>query len=516
MFLYIILKNKKQKIVIAMFLIAVICTTLFASSAFYWVPFTERTNKKSTSVHPMAFMAMSQNRKKIALFEPSLIIKNQTSPTSIYRVVNEYGKYFVVTRALVINDSKIIKYVSLPEQLMLPDIGEMEKVDKSSTSAQSIGYNKNDARQVQLASSSIEVTCYAPLSWERNTTIKTTVYIQNTGFFTFSFNGYISVIIQDEYVERGGGHEHYIHTDTYADVPANFTLHRFGFYICDIYVHIPADTPVGLKSIVVTLGSQPCTGATFNMGYQFVQKYYHTELDNYREEPYKNWLSYYPSPDIGDISHQLILNECETGDLGEGPLWHPADLDVIKFAGKAGDAPYIDTTVYEVGKNATSWVYQHFIYYDHTLVHNGKEYNFVDYTYTDLQQIDLYYEMGTGYFYGVCDEYATMFVSFMRALNIPARQLFLYAVFYHDIAEVWVGNTWIHSDPTKGIYDDPTNTFYNNLAIYSIYVVITALDRNNDGLYNSSFYYNLWCHDQIGLERLVAKYTGPNDYPHSH
>jgi len=507
-------KNKRQKVLVATLLIVVTFIALSTNNTFYLVAPAEETNRNSTAVQPLGFkpvnnfIVMSQIHRKPYIFEPRFITRNRTIPTATYRIVNKLDEYFVVTRALVDNSSRIIKYLTLPRRLVLPDIGVMEKVDNISTTTQSINYNDKNIL-TSLASPSIEVICDAPPYWERGTTIKTTVFIQNIGFAPYSFNGYISVIIQDEYIERRDEREHYIHNDVYTAIKTSFTLRRFQFEVFTIYVDIPPDTPVGLKSVVVTLGSQPGIGATFNMGYKFVQKYYHTELDNYKDDPYKNWLTYYEDE---LTPHEVVLNECETGDLGEGPLWHPTNLDVIKFAGKAGDVPYIDATVYEVGMHATSWVNQHFIY-TKSLWYQGEEYRFDDYTYPDIEQIELCYNMNTGFFYGVCDEYATMLVSFMRALNIPARQIYLFGSPCHDIAELWIGNTWIHADPTENAYDTPSCYCNNGWYITDSFVVITVVDRDDDGLYDpGSFKYDVFWRNQSSFERLVAHYTGPNNY----
>ncbi|MEA3431643.1 MAG: transglutaminase domain-containing protein, partial [candidate division WOR-3 bacterium] len=58
---------------------------------------------------------------------------------------------------------------------------------------------------------------------------------------------------------------------------------------------------------------------------------------------------------------------------------------------------------------------------------------------------------------GVCDDYATLFVSNARSAGIPARELRGNRKVRHEWARIWNGDRWIHADPTwyqvKSLYD---------------------------------------------------------------
>lgn len=114
------------------------------------------------------------------------------------------------------------------------------------------------------------------------------------------------------------------------------------------------------------------------------------------------------------------------------------------------------------------WVHDHFKYDPSTVLF---EYNGLKYTFKNLTAADLYtlnHVFSDGKYHGVCDEYATLYVSFMRALNVPARYMIisLHEVdgnfTAHAFAEVWVNDPsgseyfWMHADPTWNTYDNPS------------------------------------------------------------
>ena len=78
---------------------------------------------------------------------------------------------------------------------------------------------------------------------------------------------------------------------------------------------------------------------------------------------------------------------------------------------------------------------------------------------------------------GVCDEFATMDVSFSRSLGIPSRFLGITWVnetgsaYGHGILEHRIAGAWIHSDPTWHVFNNPQiykqgNNTHMNLTKY--------------------------------------------------
>lgn len=97
-------------------------------------------------------------------------------------------------------------------------------------------------------------------------------------------------------------------------------------------------------------------------------------------------------------------------------------------------------------------------------VHDMMEYNnetmYVEYIYSDLYTLD-HPSPINGKYQGVCDEYGTLYTAFTRALGIPTRFLSFTMelpsgnITGHAIAESWNGTTWVHSDPTWNVFDNP-------------------------------------------------------------
>ena len=87
---------------------------------------------------------------------------------------------------------------------------------------------------------------------------------------------------------------------------------------------------------------------------------------------------------------------------------------------------------------------------------------------------------------GVCDEYATLYTAFPRALGIPTRFLAFSMeeaatgnIKGHGIAESWDGNAWVHSDPTWISFDNPQ--VYKMAG--NIHINITLFDDADDSYY---------------------------------
>jgi hypothetical protein len=72
---------------------------------------------------------------------------------------------------------------------------------------------------------------------------------------------------------------------------------------------------------------------------------------------------------------------------------------------------------------------------------------------------DLYTIVG-GHWWGVCDEHAIAFSAMCRAMNIPTHFLVIWpqgqGTGAHACAEVRIGSSWIHADPTWFAFNNPT------------------------------------------------------------
>lgn len=150
-------------------------------------------------------------------------------------------------------------------------------------------------------------------------------------------------------------------------------------------------------------------------------------------ERYNNDASHLSDPDGGD--------NLETSDLYHFPF-NEGYIVVLK-AGEAGDNT---STPLSTAQKINGYVNETMTY--------TETYDYLLYAASDLKVIDSSYT-------GVCDEYATLDVSFSRALGIPTRFLGITWVnesgqsFGHAIAENWDSHRWVHSDPTWVAFDNP-------------------------------------------------------------
>ena len=180
------------------------------------------------------------------------------------------------------------------------------------------------------------------------------------------------------------------------------------------------------------------------------------------------------------------------------------------------------------------WVHDHFKYDPSTVLF---EYNGLKYTFKNLTVADLYtlnHVFSDGKYHGVCDEYATLYVSFMRALNVPARYMIisLHEVdgnfTAHAFAEVWVNDPsgseyfWMHADPTWNIYNNPSaykdDPRYDEVIAAAVWQEADDTHSNWD-IFEGDLLLAGWvriadampsrknCDFKIGFA-----YSGPNDY----
>ncbi|MEQ9715178.1 MAG: transglutaminase-like domain-containing protein [Candidatus Asgardarchaeia archaeon] len=216
---------------------------------------------------------------------------------------------------------------------------------------------------------------------------------------------------------------------------------------------------VGLKKVIVDISGG--LDVTFDMGFNFVQRFKRSEFGN---------VQYLVS---------TFENYYELSDLYHFNKW-----SILKKAGEACDYPYesnnfpLSTVVYNLGLALTSWIKAHFNYNDTQLYRK--------FTLSDEKILET---ITNGLYQGVCDEYTVLYVSFARAMNIPARQIYIkYKLFGlllmgHEFAEIWNGERWIHADPTGPLYDIPT--YYR---AFGEVISVNVLQGADDALYTNVTY----------------------------
>ncbi|KXS40210.1 MAG: transglutaminase-like protein [Methanohalophilus sp. T328-1] len=194
-------------------------------------------------------------------------------------------------------------------------------------------------------------------------------------------------------------------------------------------------------------------------------------------EKYNNDANHLADPDNG-----VNLN---TSDIYHFPF--NEGYNIIFEAAVAGDN---STTPYDTANQITDYVYD-VMHYDEEMVINRS------YTASDLWVIS--HTNASGYYIGVCDEYATLFNAFNRALGVPSKQYYMNMTntsgnrSAHEIAEIWDGQEWIHSDPTWKSFDNPDiyiSQNYSSMYFWNLKDADDDLDPSDpsgDGLLHYKF-----------------------------
>ena len=174
-------------------------------------------------------------------------------------------------------------------------------------------------------------------------------------------------------------------------------------------------------------------------------------------EKYNNDALHVPDPDGGD--------NLETSDLYHFPF--SEGYAIISEAATAADNT---NSPFETANTLNSYVNRMMVYTDNDL-------------FGLYAASDLYIKNHANQ--GVCDEFATMDVSFSRSLGIPSRFLGITWVnetgyaYGHGILEHRIAGGWVHSDPTWHVFNNPQiyklgNNTHMNLTKY------TDADDNRD------------------------------------
>jgi Transglutaminase-like enzymes, putative cysteine proteases len=184
-----------------------------------------------------------------------------------------------------------------------------------------------------------------------------------------------------------------------------------------------------------------------------------------------------PTDGIEVYNNAIQLADPDGGvSLATSDLNHPYNYTILMDAATAGDNTYAP---YATSSQINTYVYQHMGY---DFFHTEPYYHSAA---SDL------YLLCNGYF-GDCTEFAALFVSYERALHIPARY---YAVTYRDtvgqmrghaISEIWNGTNWIHADQVANVFNGPgfyKALGYTQVHLYNMYYAddsVSASDPYGD------------------------------------
>ncbi|MGQ4915334.1 MAG: transglutaminase domain-containing protein [Candidatus Asgardarchaeia archaeon] len=361
---------RKRKLFIVLTLLNILMIALI-------FPVTHNTTQTVLQISPKTPVTSAKGESMLA--SPKEILSSKDS-LDVYLM--HYQKHYenvkkkngTVPVALYTNDSDSIRYY----------IVSTARIYNNKVIYENPNISSND--NVILSGTGVQVTPIVPSYWTRGSTIAIKVRFDNNNPTPFTYSGYIYCYIKDLYIP-------YIYETTEASGQkyASFTIGPYSYKYVYVYVNI-GYRMVGLKKVVVDV-----TGTLslhFDLGYNFVQQFKRSEVGN---------------PTLVDSNEDVY----ELSDLHHHNQW-----SVIKKAGEAGDYPFdIRYTLYDVMQRVEvymlDWVHYHFVYDEAILPE-----------YIAVADLWIMSHEQNGKYHGVCDEYTTIYVSFSRALNIPARYIY--------------------------------------------------------------------------------------------
>lgn len=225
----------------------------------------------------------------------------------------------------------------------------------------------------------------------------------------------------------------------------------------------------------------------------------------------------------------------------EHALYHPDDWSIVWAAGSMVD-PYVMSSIWGKTFVFTLWLSSPFstwivvsdsdclnyhVAHLLTILVNSKM------TY-DNSDVEPYYSVScadadlliiTAGWRGVCDEYATMEISMLRALGIPARRMSGgCGTSGHAWLEAWVNGglmsvdswNWVHMDPTLNLWNDPE--YYRQNWQYDWFKIDIRADDSisnhwtKDGSETNQVLANGLFNVTYGDLHYQIDYSGPNNY----
>ncbi|MEQ9716224.1 MAG: transglutaminase domain-containing protein [Candidatus Asgardarchaeum sp.] len=432
--------------------------------------------------------------------------ENESIPVSLIIDESSKQKYYLAVGVRIgidaLYDSKLtqeernkkIEYIDMPRTMTMKEFEEFS----------------SKSNITPLWSYTISMYIIAPSYWDIASTITVKLKVVNNGPLPFVYSGNAVAYIKDQYNYPGGWV-----TEASGSKYVSFIL----YYRQSIWIYIRVSIgyrSVGLKKVMA--------GLHFNWGdwladagYNFVQRFNKNE---------------YVQPSGG--------NYFELSDQ-----FHHNSWTIIKRAGIAVDDIYSNIVLLrDAAIKVMHWIHSAFVYDKNWILfeENGKVFRTKDLTAADLYIMNNLYDEYLRY-HGTCDEYSTLYISFLRALNIPARYLIITFIeedsqgnlrnSSHAFAEVWVEvpqsgwYTWMHVDPTWNVYNNP-RVYIDSPNIIKIWNVaiwygaddtISPKDIRQDDLLlatNVSIIKALpYRNPSDGIMEADfegIQYTGPNDY----
>jgi transglutaminase-like putative cysteine protease len=334
-----------------------------------------------------------------------------------------------------------------------------------------------------VGSGNVIVAATIPSVWTigEDLAVKFDLYNQggSTAYVTLHFEGW------DSYGPWGMFQTKEINVDGYTYVKA------FNFKTVYLHVIVP-ETPVGIKRSVASAGGDA--------------SYYHDFCFNFVQK--------YGTPSTlppGDAMSSTSGNpsyywEGLPGDGFNVPdaygLHHPDYWSLRWTAGYWIDLPRTFSE-YATASQMTTRVYENMAYW--------KDYEPADATaWSDNKIVDEGYR-------GVCDEFAILEMTLLRALGLPCR--YVWASGYgigHTWLECWTQNggwEWIHTDPTWNAYNNPS-IYESSMTYFDAFTIWSEWD--------DSIHYYGCPYDGGNTNRMLAynptdaqwyaTYDGPNNY----
>jgi len=360
-----------------------------------------------------------------AVFVPLVSATNQTNPTppgwvgrfDEWAGQKDMSAYSVILPTVPIKkmDAETakaypgVKFIS--PDIWFPTGNNHVDIKKSSMKAVKIIFDKSASMTNTRAKAAMVPTVapeygYFNWYWTQDTIVTQTIIIHNYGGSTVS-GKVIFVSIEDQFGTSAPFTNLAPGTNCSVSIP---------------FAVIASRSSVGIKPMGFFITVDPDDTVTWS-----------GQLELQAIEKYNNDASHLPDPDGGD--------NLETSDLYHFPF--SEGYAIISEAATAADNT---NSPFETSDRLKKYV-------NDTMHYVGSDTNKL-YAATDLYVKDHGNE-------GVCDEYATMDITFSRSLGIPSRFLGITwlnesgVAFGHAILENRIAGAWVHFDPTWNVTNDP-------------------------------------------------------------
>jgi transglutaminase-like putative cysteine protease len=415
----------------------------FCSNEDFGSCFRNNTEVKNPMKHMKGFSLLLSAVMLVMVFVPLASATNQTNPTppgwvgqfDEWAGQKDMSAYSVIIPTVPVKkmDAQTAKAYPgvevISPDMKFPTGNNFIDVEKSSMKAAKINFVTPESKTNVVAKAAAVIPTVAPeygyfnWYWTQDTVATQTVVIHNYGSTAASGLVYF-VSMEDGF----GTPAEYLNLAPGANVSVSIP-----------FMVVGSQSTVGIKPMGFFITVGPENTVTWS-----------GQLDLNGIEKYNNDALHLLDPDGGD--------NLETSDLYHFPF--SEGYAIILEAATAADNT---NSPFETANTLNTYV-------NDTMHYVDSDTNEL-YAASDLYVINQGYE-------GVCDEYATMDVTFSRSLGIPSRFLGITwvnetgHVFGHGILENRVGSTWVHSDPTWHIFNNPQiyklgNNTHMNLTKYT-------------------------------------------------